>query len=123
MSSGGFVSKDDQDKAAKELTESKEKAEKAQHQLELRKRDADKNEVLNKVYSEINTTYGVEEQKDPAPVQQDDNKKKTPYLSQSLSRYSKKEQKLIGTIYEIIKQILPKDSAELVIQKIQEELK
>ena len=36
--------------------------------------------------------------------------------------YSKKEQKLIGRIYTILRSILPHDTASIVIQKIQEEL-
>ena len=40
----------------------------------------------------------------------------------SLSKYGKKEQKLIAKIYNIIKMILPKDYSEMVIKKIQEEL-
>ena len=125
VSTGGFISKDDQEKASKELEESKDKAEKAKHQLDLRKKDADKSDVFSKVYTEINTAYGVTETKatEVETKKLDEGKKKSSYLSQSLSRYSKKEQKLIGSIYDIIKKILPKDSAELVIQKIQEELK
>lgn len=44
------------------------------------------------------------------------------YLTQSLSKYGKKEQKLISRIYAIIKSMLPKDMAEMVVKKIQEEL-
>ena len=44
------------------------------------------------------------------------------YLTQSLSKYGKKEQKLISRIYTIIKSMLPKDMAEMVVKKIQEEL-
>ena len=50
------------------------------------------------------------------------NKKKVKYKSQNLSQYSKKEQKLIGKIYGIIRAILPHDMADVVINKIQEEL-
>ena len=49
-------------------------------------------------------------------------KKKVKYKSQNLSQYSKKEQKLIGKIYGIIRAILPHDMADVVINKIQEEL-
>ena len=48
--------------------------------------------------------------------------KKTTYLTQSLSKYGKKEQKLISKIYGIIRAILPHDMATVVINKIQEEL-
>ena len=44
------------------------------------------------------------------------------YMTQSLSKYNKKEQKLISHIYGILKAILPRDTATMVINKIQEEL-
>lgn len=126
LNRGRFVSKEDQDRALDKLTADKEKAEKAQHELELRKKEAEKNKVLNRVFTEINDTYTMNKPKQTNKkhvAEENNEKKKNTYLSQSLSKYSKKEQKLIGTIYEIIKQILPQDSAELVIKKIQEELK
>ncbi|WP_283592116.1 hypothetical protein [Clostridium butanoliproducens] len=49
-------------------------------------------------------------------------KKNKKYMSQSLSQYSRKEQKLISKIYSTITAILPKDMAEMVVAKIQEEL-
>ena len=123
-SSAGFVSKNDQEKAAKDLENSKKVADKAKHELELREKDAQRNGVYSRVYNAINSAYKPKEVTDDNTSKSNDNKKKKDsYLSQSLSRYSKKEQKLIGNIYEIIKNILPKDTAEIVIKKIQEELK
>ena len=58
------------------------------------------------------------QKKDDSKREKDPNK----YLTQSLSKYSKKEQKLISRIYNIIKMMLPKDMADMVIKKIQEEL-
>ena len=52
----------------------------------------------------------------------DNQEKNNKYLTQSLSKFGKKEQKLISRIYVIIKSILPKDMAEMVVKKIQEEL-
>lgn len=40
------------------------------------------------------------------------------YLTQSLSKYGRKEQKFIAKIYNIIKTILPKDLSDIVINKI-----
>jgi len=124
IQSSGFISKHDQEKAEKDLENSKEIAQKAEHELKLRQKDAEKNEVFTRVFNAINTAYKTEGTKESSNSEKSvDSKKKTAYLSQSLSRYSKKEQKLIGSIYEIIKKILPQDTAELVIKKIQEELK
>ena len=125
--SSGFVSKDDEEKEGRELKQAKEKAEKARHELELRKKDTKNSKLLARVFEEISATYKTVEKTDDAndyETQCEKEKSKNQkYLAQSLSRYSKKEQKLIGNIYNIIKKILPQDTAELVIKKIQEELK
>ena len=44
------------------------------------------------------------------------------YLTQNLSKYNKREQKLISKVYSILQAILPKDMADMVVAKIQEEL-
>ena len=82
-------------------------------------------EIASRMHTEaINTVYKPEDTSSQNVNKNiDSKKKKDAYLSQSLSRYSKKEQKLIGNIYDIIKKILPQETAELVIKKIQEELK
>lgn len=43
-------------------------------------------------------------------------------MTQKLSQYSRKEQKLISRIYAILQAVLPHDTATIVISKIQEEL-
>ncbi|WP_296899537.1 ATP-binding protein [uncultured Megamonas sp.] len=55
-------------------------------------------------------------------IQEKYNKKKK-YKVQELSKYNKREQKLITRIYSKIKELLPKDMAEDLIDKIQEDLK
>ena len=92
--------------------------------MELRQKEAEKSEVFTRVFNAINTVYKPEDTSSQNVNKNiDSKKKKDAYLSQSLSRYYKKEQKLIGNIYDIIKKILPQETAELVIKKIQEELK
>lgn len=85
-----------------------------------------KNEVLNRVFKEIEKTYKRSEStEETAKKKKNDSVKDdkgNKYLTQSLSRYGRKEQKLIARIYNIIKMILPKDYSEMVIKKIQEEL-
>ena len=49
--------------------------------------------------------------------------KKKKYIAQELSKYNKREQKLITRIYSKIKELLPKDMADDLIDKIQEDLK
>jgi len=55
--------------------------------------------------------------------QEEKNKKEDKkYLTQNLSKYNKREQKLISKVYSILQAILPKDMADMVVAKIQEEL-
>ena len=86
--------------------------------------------MLSKVYGAIKKTYDIPKQpKDQKPTSNDEQsngknpyKTKPKFKAQNLTQYSKKEQKLIGKIYGIIRAILPHDMADVVVNKIQEEL-
>jgi len=123
LQNAGFVDKEEEILTKKALYEEKERVEKANRELELRKRDAEQSQVLNRVFIELEKQYKPSE---PQPIVEqektEDNKKNKKFLSQSLSKYNRQEQKLISQIYSIIKAILPKDMAEVVVSKIQEEL-
>ena len=65
----------------------------------------------------------------PLQIEEDNSKKveknqkeENKYLTQNLSKYNKREQKLISRIYAILQAILPRDMADMVVSKIQEEL-
>lgn len=121
----GFIDSSERDSAKKEIEEEREKAEKAKREIENRKKEADSNEVYARVFEKIEKTYKKEEtigKKKEIKEEKEVPEKSNRYLSQSLSKYGKKDQKLISRIYAIIKSILPKDMAEMVIKKIQEEL-
>ena len=125
LKNAGFIDNEEREAAEKEIKVEREKSIKAQREIENRRKDADQNEVLNRVFKEIEKTYKPPE-KTEIPTEKavsgtDDKGNK--YLTQSLSKYSKKEQKIIAKIYNIIKMILPKDLSDTVINKIQEELK
>lgn len=124
LKSAGFIDNEEQEAAKKEIEEERVKSEKAKREIDKRRKDADGNAVLNRVFKEIEKTY-----KPPETTKLSTNKiesgkgdKGNKYLTQSLSKYGKKEQKLIAKIYNIIKMILPKDLSDTVINKIQEEL-
>jgi molecular chaperone HtpG len=107
------------------LEEEKTKVDKANKELELRKKDTNTNNVFKRVYNELESQYkpsNIQNIELPDNENETESKKNKKYLSQSLSKYNKKEQKLISKIYAIIKLILPKDMAEMVVEKIQEEL-
>ena len=121
----GFIDEDDRKAAEKEIEEGREKASKAVREIENRKKEAESNHTYDRVFKAIEKTYSLQNDGDEIIEKKDDqepSKNKTKYLTQILSRFPKKEQKLISRIYSIIKSILPKDMAEMVIQKIQEEL-
>lgn len=126
LNNAGFIDTEERETAQKELEEERAKSLKAQREIENRRKDADENEVLNRVFNEIEKTYKHSDSQEE-PTQKKKNgsgkgEKGNKYLTQSLSKYGKKEQKLIAKIYNIIKMILPKDYSEMVIKKIQEEL-
>ena len=126
VKNAGFIDSEEKEAAKKEIEEGREKVAKAKREIENRRKDAANNEVLGKVFAEIEKTYKSEEiedtSKSKSEEKQGNSDKGNKYLTQSLSKYGKKEQKLISRIYAIIKSMLPKDMAEMVVKKIQEEL-
>lgn len=127
VSEAGFVDERDKEKAKKDLEAAKEKAEKSVRTIELREQDAVESKTLNRVFHELKESYRPETLKLSATVdtvkpKEKDQKEEKKYLTQNLSKYNKREQKLISRIYTILQAILPKDMAEMVVAKIQEEL-
>lgn len=125
VSEAGFVDEKDKSKAAKELEAAKEKAEKSVRTIELRQQDAEANTTLNRVFKELKESYKPEasaEQPKSEKTKEEKNNEEKKYLTQNLSKYNKREQKLITKIYTIIKAILPREMADMVVAKIQEEL-
>ena len=125
-SESGFIDNKEKENVKKEIEQEREKVEKAKREIENRKKDTDSNEVYARVFAEIEKTYKSKEEpkkrEEIETEERESSEKNNKYLTQSLSKYGKKEQKLIARIYAIIKSILPKDMAEMVIKKIQEEL-
>lgn len=124
VSEAGFVDEKDQTKAIKDLEAAKERAEKGKRVLELRKQDAEDNSMFNRVYTQLEDSFTPASKKNDGvdKTSTNKNKEEKKYLTQNLSKYSKKEQKLISKIYVIIKAILPREMADMVVAKIQEEL-
>lgn len=130
----GFYDDDDKQALEEKIETQKKAVEKAERTIETRDKKEQSDDVLSKVYDALKKEYNVpsEEPKNTSvpttkPTDNDSEQnpyksKKTTYLTQSLSKYGKKEQKLISKIYGIIRAILPHDMATVVINKIQEEL-
>lgn len=124
-SNAGFIDSDERENAKKELEEERQKAERASREINNRKKDTETNDVYNRVFNAIEKAYKEEhstKSKEESKPQKEEEENAQKYLTQALSKFGKKEQKLISRIYSIIKTMLPKDMAEMVIKKIQEEL-
>ena len=125
VETGGFLDANDKQKAEKIIDDKKKIAEKATRQIETRNNKEKTDDVLSKVYKALRTDYSVYQE--TTEKNEDVSKAKSiqkgkQYMTQSLSKYNKKEQKLISRIYRILSAILPYDTATMVINKIQEEL-
>lgn len=130
ITSGSFINTDDKKEAEKKVLALEEVATKAAKTVETRDSKEGTDDVLRKVYGRLKKDYEVKKNGNTEKIKpslddsDEDSKKngKDKFLPQKLSKYSKKEQKLIGRIYIILRSILPHDTASIVIQKIQEEL-
>lgn len=125
MASGGFIDAEDQAASEKKIEELKKAAEKAVKTIETREQKESTDQVLGRVYSALRSDYApsLDEPAEETPIQSRlYSEKPKEYMTQSLSKYNRREQKLISRIYSILKAILPHDTAEIVISKIQEEL-
>lgn len=117
--SGAFSSKEDKKSAIDELEKHKTAAENATKKLNLRSANAEDNHMYKRVLETLETEYQAEDSPSKIVVEEKQDKQ---YLTQNLSKLDKKERKLVSRIYDILKAILPKDMAEMVVAKIQEEL-
>lgn len=123
MQSGQFINEDEKRIAAEELEKQEKITQNATKRLDLRNGNANENPVLRRVYNTLESEYKTEDEKPLIKVKNEKNEKnEKKYMTQSLSTLSKREQKLVSKIYASIKSILPKDMAEIVVTKIQEEL-
>lgn len=119
QSSGKFNDEEDKKNVIEELEKHKIAAENATKKLNLRIENAKENPIYKRVFKTLETKYHNEEPKRDIVIEDKPDKK---YLTQNLSKLDKKERKLVSRIYTTLKAILPKDMAEMVIAKIQEEL-
>lgn len=119
QTAGEFIDDEDKKNAIEELERHKESAADATKKLNSLSTNIDKDPVLNRVFKTLQSEYKIDEPIKELNDKEDSEKK---YLTQNLSNLDKKERKLVSRIYGIIKAILPKDMAEMVVAKIQEEL-
>jgi len=117
-SNNGFVSKKEHDELQKKIEKSKEDADKAVKDLIKIKGKAQANPALEKIYEKV---VG----KDPSlqkKTETNGNGKPT-WQTDKLSKLCKKERKLVSEIYEVVRNVLTPDLAQNLIMKIEEKFK
>lgn len=119
VKSGAFIDDEEIKSASNELEKQEVAAEDATKKLNLRNENAESNPVLRRVFNTLQEEY---KKKAHVPKLEKVKKSDRKYLTQGLPKLNNKERKLISQVYAIINKVLPKDEAEMMIKKIQEEL-
>ena len=125
LSNAGFIDENEKQATEREIEEDRVKVQRAEREIANRKKDTESNEIYKRVFEAIEKKHAIndnEHEQVPAQKSQEQNKGKPQYLTGTLSSYPKRERKLIARIYSIIKSVLPKDTADNLIQKIQKKL-
>lgn len=118
----GFVDKEEQQTFLETLKKKREEAEKAERKLENIKTKSVETDTLTPITKIIeratsNHTLTVKSNIETEVVE------KPMFRTDKLSRLNKQERKFLGNIFTTIRNVLPKETAELLILKIEEEYK
>lgn len=121
----GFVNEEERQKLQYDIEKAKRDAEAARNRLD--KLDAnDSSSPLTEVRKSIGQKYAAEELKKKAEtttvVVAGEDKKK-PFVTDGMSKLSKRERKLVGKILTIITDVAPKEIAEQIVDRIKDEMK
>jgi hypothetical protein len=116
----GFVDKSEQQSFMETLEKKKEEAIKAKSKLEaIKAKSVDGLAPISKIIERVTTATSFEVDGDRVfetefrPV----------FRTDKLSRLSKEQRKFLGNIFTVIRNVLPKETAELLIMKIEEDYK
>lgn len=116
---GGFTNKEEQKKYHDQLESKKEKAEIAQKELEKAKeKSSEATSPHQKIYEKV---VGSKDQT-LASVAVDEKNGKTKFITDDIATLNRKDRKLVSRIYGVIDNVLPKDIASILKEKIKEEL-
>ena len=116
----GYINKEEKEELENKLQkqeEAKEKAIKTINTLKDNSEELPLNKIIEKSYSKLDSL------EESPTIVEEDNDDKPIYITEKLSKLNKKERKFIGEIFEIINNVLTKDLAENLIQKIEEKYK
>jgi molecular chaperone HtpG len=117
-----FYSPEHEEEEKEKLEKIKENAEKAEKQLKKIEEYAEENEALKRFvdYRQNNKPETKHKDDEQSPKKQERKSNGKKYKANKLSKLSKREQKLVGEIYEVIRTILPPDLQKVLIYKIEE---
>ncbi len=119
VNSSGFSDNKEKNEYKDKFEAKKEKARIAEKDLEKVKEKTFVNQVAQKkVFEKV---VGINETKvEPIIVNEDNGK--TKYITDDIANLNRKERKLVSRIYGVIDNVLPKDIANILKEKIKEEL-
>lgn len=122
METQEFYSREHEEEEKAKLDKIKENAVKAEKKLERLEELAEEDEALKR-FVDYRIRNRIDKPALPKKDEPTDNEKEKcskKYKANKLSKLSKKEQKLVGDIYEVIRTILPPDLQKVLIYKIEE---
>ena len=121
----GFVNEEERQKLQFDIEKAKRNAEEARKRLD-KLDDSDTSSPISEVRKSIGKKYEADKLKKKAEettvVTKPEEKKKT-FVTDSFSKLSRSERKLVSKILTIITDVAPKEVAEQIIDKIKEEMK
>jgi len=127
-----FIDEEDRQRKKFELEKAQQNAEKAIRKLERSSVSEDENSpfsIVSKNIADIYKSDKLEEKvkRTQEKVETIESKKEEvddlPYMTTNLPKLTRSEQKLIGRIYSIIKEAVSEELSDMIIRRIQEELK
>ena len=121
----GFVNEEERQKLQFDIEKAKRSAEEARKRLD-KLDDGDTSSPISEVRKSIGKKYEADKLKKKAEetaVTPNQEEKKKTFVTDSLSKLSRSERKLVSKILTIITDVAPKEIAEQIIDKIKEEMK
>ena len=119
----GFVNKSELNEYAVKIEKHKEDADKAVKTIEKFRERANTSELLGKILTKTVGTEADQKNNTIALPKFETKTAKIKWATDSLSRLSRKEQKLVSEIFEVVRTILTPDLAQNLIDKITDKLK
>lgn len=119
----GFVDKAERELFIENLEKRKSEALKAEKKLETIKTKSAESDALTPITKIIERVATLNSLSLTNRIEVEDIDKKTVFRTDKLSRLNKQERKFLGNIFTVIRNVLPKETAELLILKIEEEYK